>query len=321
MSLLASIIIRTYNEQRYLEELLQAIHSQDVDDLRYEVIIVDSGSTDKTLEIADNFACRIVHIKKSEFSFGRSLNIGCAATEGDYLVFISGHCVPTDKFWLKNLVKPLIAGDVILTYGRQIGSKTTKFSEHLLFEKFYRNTSQIPQKGYFCNNANSALLKTIWKLHPFNESLTGLEDMYLSKDLIEKKMLIGYVAEAAVYHHHNEPWNLVKRRYEREAIALQKIMPEVHISFQDFLRYFITGVFLDSANALRQKIFFKKIGEIVMFRLMQFWGSYCGNNEHRQLSNRMKEIYFYPREIASNSISGHKVETKQSNLNSQILEN
>ncbi|MFN6036176.1 MAG: glycosyltransferase family 2 protein, partial [Dolichospermum sp.] len=50
MSLTASIIIRTYNEQRYLEKLLKEIQNQVVDDLVYEVIIVDSGSTDKTLE-------------------------------------------------------------------------------------------------------------------------------------------------------------------------------------------------------------------------------------------------------------------------------
>ncbi|MFM6080140.1 MAG: glycosyltransferase family 2 protein [Dolichospermum sp.] len=77
MSLTASIIIRTYNEQRYLEKLLKEIQNQVVDDLVYEVIIVDSGSTDKTLEIANKFNSKILNIKKSEFSFGRSLKFYC----------------------------------------------------------------------------------------------------------------------------------------------------------------------------------------------------------------------------------------------------
>ncbi|MEH1983309.1 MAG: glycosyltransferase [Nostoc sp.] len=294
MNLLASIIIRTYNEQQYLEDLLQEIGNQVIDDLRYEVIIVDSGSTDKTLEIAKKFNCKILHIHKSQFSFGRSLNIGCAAAKGDYLVFISGHCIPINSLWLINLLKPLMVGNVVATYGRQLGGKTTKFSENLIFAKFYPNHSQIPQKGYFCNNANAALLKSVWRLYPFNESLTGLEDMYLGKQLVKANMFIGYVAEAAIYHHHHEPSSIIKRRYEREAIALKEIMPEVQINFIDFLRYFTSAILLDTFIAIKHKKILSHFGEIFIFRLMQFWGSYCGNNEHKKLSNRMKEIYFYP---------------------------
>ncbi|MBD2664819.1 hypothetical protein B6N60_04091 [Richelia sinica FACHB-800] len=292
-----SIIIRTYNEQKYLAQLLAAIHAQVFENLFYEVIIVDSGSTDRTLEIANNFKCKVLHIKKSDFSFGRSLNIGCAAAQGDYLVFISGHCVPTNNYWLLNLVTPLIKGDVVLTYGRQLGGETTKFSEHLLFAKFYPQESRIPQQGYFCNNANLAVLKSMWQLHLFNESLTGLEDMYLAKQLVSKSFPIGYVAEASVYHYHNENWQIVKRRYEREAIALKEIMPEVHITFIDFLRYFISAILLDLYVAWQQKKLMGKISEIILFRLMQFWGSYVGNHEHRKLSNEMKEMYFYPLKI------------------------
>ena len=102
---LASIVIRTYNEERYLEPLLEAIAKQE--GLETEVIVVDSGSTDRTCAIASRHACHIVTIAKSEFSFGRSLNRGCAAAKGDYLVFISGHCVPVDEWWLQNLVVPL----------------------------------------------------------------------------------------------------------------------------------------------------------------------------------------------------------------------
>ncbi|MFN6004223.1 MAG: glycosyltransferase family 2 protein, partial [Dolichospermum sp.] len=121
MSLTASIIIRTYNEQRYLEKLLEEIQNQVVDDLLYEVIIVDSGSTDKTLEIANKFNSKILNIKKSEFSFGRSLNIGCAAATGDYLIFISGHCVPVNEYWLMSLINPLIVYKIVFWCGGVFG--------------------------------------------------------------------------------------------------------------------------------------------------------------------------------------------------------
>ena len=85
----ASVIIRTLNESRYLRELLQAISDQETEGLSHEVIIVDSGSTDETLKIANEYGCQITYIKKEDFSFGRSLNVGCKFCSGDFLIFIS----------------------------------------------------------------------------------------------------------------------------------------------------------------------------------------------------------------------------------------
>src|SRR5690606_37159618 len=64
-----SIVIRTYNEQRHLKALLEGIQSQNRGKVEIETIIVDSGSTDGTLEIANQYPVRIIPIKKEEFSF------------------------------------------------------------------------------------------------------------------------------------------------------------------------------------------------------------------------------------------------------------
>ncbi|MET0066111.1 MAG: glycosyltransferase [Candidatus Thiodiazotropha sp.] len=295
MSEKASIIIRTYNEERFIGDVLEGIKSQDLDDIAIEIIIVDSESSDRTREIAESYGCRIVNISKSEFTFGRSLNIGCSAANGNYLVILSGHCVPADNKWLVNLVKPIQNNQCVYSYGRQIGNDHNKFSERQLFKKFYPEYSQIPQQGYFCNNANSALKYDVWEVNHFNEELTGLEDMELSKRLDNRGYDLGYVAEAPVYHIHDETWRSVRNRYEREAIALQGIMPEVHVNFKDFLRYFTSGVLLDISAALEQRVLRKKFTEIIMFRFMQFWGSYRGNKEVRKLSHAQKEKYFFPK--------------------------
>jgi len=290
-----SIIIRTYNESRHLPDLLRGINSQVLDNIESEVIVVDSGSTDGTLDIAERFQCRVEHINKEDFSFGRSLNIGCAAASGDILVIVSGHCIPVDEHWLASIIRPLAAGHAVLVYGRQIGSDTSRFSECRIFEKYFPGVSQIPQEGFFCNNANSALLHSVWRQHPFDESLTGLEDMHLAKQLVAKGMGIGYVAESVVYHLHDETWPRIKNRFEREAIALQHIMPEVHLTFADFLRYTWGAIWLDLGVALQSKKPLKYIPEIVMYRIAQYWGSYRGNHYHRKLSRIRKERYFYPR--------------------------
>ena len=74
--MLVSIIIRTLNEDKHLDELLSAIDMQEKNGFLYEVVIVDSGSTDKTLDIAKKYKARVTHINKQDFTFGKSLNIG-----------------------------------------------------------------------------------------------------------------------------------------------------------------------------------------------------------------------------------------------------
>jgi rhamnosyltransferase len=295
--MLASIVIRTYNEERYLNELLMAIFRQKSQVIQHEVVIVDSGSTDATLEIAESHGCRITHIKQSDFTFGRSLNVGCEFAKGDFLVFVSGHCIPANSDWLDNLCKPLVNKQVDYSYGRQMGRDTTKYSERKHFDKWFPAYSKVPQEGFFCNNANAAVTREVWKKFGFNEELTGLEDMFLAKQLVESGGKIGYISTAPVYHIHDETWSKLRTRYEREAYALQKIMPEVHFSFADFMRFFISGVMADFAAAIREKVLVKNCIEIVLFRYNHYWGTYKGNQEMRKLSAKQKFHYFYPKDV------------------------
>jgi len=295
--MLTSVIIRTYNEEKHLDELLTRVFEQEQKSCDMEVVIVDSGSTDRTLEIAKSHNCRITHIAQSDFTFGRSLNYGCKFARGEYFICISGHCIPTNKQWLDELVKPLINGSAAYVYGRQQAFGATKFSEKSHFDKWFPDYSKIPQKGFFCNNANSALTRAMWEKHSFNEDLTGLEDMFLAKQIVAEGGQIAYISQASVYHIHEENWRQVKLRYEREAIALQRIMPEVHFSLLDFIRFYISGVLSDVSAALREKLFLRKLGSILIFRMMQFWGTYKGNHEHRKLSTSRKRHYFYPKDL------------------------
>lgn len=294
---LISVVIRTLNEERYLDELLTSIHSQVLLSFDSETVIVDSGSTDKTLEIAAKHGCRITHIRKEDFTFGRSLNVGCEFAKGDYLVFVSGHCIPASHDWLENLVKPLAENVAEYSYGRQVARDTTKFSENELFAKFYPSYSKSPQIGYFCNNANGAVSRKAWARFKFNENLTGLEDMFLAKQLVDSGSSVSYVAEAPVYHIHDESWRQVRIRYEREAYALQKIEPGVHFHIHDFLRFFFAGVIQDMRAAVSRKCLKSELSSIVMFRLMQYWGTYKGNHEHRKASQEMKYRYFFPKDV------------------------
>jgi len=298
-----SVVIRTYNEARHLRALLEGIGSQQLDGGdELETVLVDSGSTDATLAIAAEFPVRVVPIRKADFSFGRSLNMGCAAAAGEALVFVSGHCIPTGPRWIADLVAPLGRDGIAYTYGGQWGDESSHFSEREIFAKYFpRAASRLPQEGFYCNNANAALLRSAWAEHPFDEELTGLEDMHLAKRLVARGRRVGYVAEAAVYHLHSETWAQVRRRFEREAIALQHIMPEVHLTRLDVLRYFTSAVALDLRAAARAGVLGRQLAGIVAYRYHQFTGAFRGNHLTRRLSREAKEAYFYPRAAGSSS--------------------
>ena len=99
-----SIVIRAYNEERHIGRLLEGIRQQTIKDV--EIILVDSGSTDGTVAIAESFGARIVHIPSAEFTFGRSLNLGIQAATREWVVIASAHVYPVYPDWLESLLRP-----------------------------------------------------------------------------------------------------------------------------------------------------------------------------------------------------------------------
>jgi glycosyltransferase involved in cell wall biosynthesis len=290
-----SVVVRALNEEKWLGQALQACRSQTLaDDRELELVLVDSGSTDGTIAVARAHGCRIVHITKDEFTFGRSLNIGCEAATGDVLVFISAHCIPKTTSWLEDLIRPIEAGLCDYAYGRQVGHEVSRFSERQVFAHYFGEKSLLPQPGFFCNNANSAIRADAWQKFRFDEAVTGLEDMVLAKTIVNSGGRIGYVAEAPVIHVHEETLQQTRRRYYREALTMRSIMPEVHFHFWDLVSCFAAGVTHDMGVALSEKAFLKEAGGIIGFRFNQYWGTYRGHNEHRALSQAQKVSYYYP---------------------------
>ncbi len=290
-----SIIIRTLNEARYLGELLEGIQNQETDGLTVETVLIDSGSTDQTLDIAKRYGCVVRQISKRDFSFGRSLNMGCETATGNLFVIVSGHCVPASSRWLIELVSPLRSGQADYSYGRQLGRDTTKYSEERVFQRFFPEEGVVKDSfDFFCNNANSAITRRCWAMYRFDEELTGLEDLELAKRYVNDGGKVAYCADSPVYHIHNESWKQVKVRYEREAIALQKICPEIQFSRVDMLSYALLSIIHDFKAAAREKKFFEHVVSICAFRFFQYWGTYVGNNDHRMMSARLKQRYFYP---------------------------
>jgi len=229
-----SIVIRARNEEAHIGRLLYGIYQQTIKDP--EVIIVDSGSTDGTLAVASQYPVKIVHIHPKEFTFGRSLNWGIAAASGDIVVNVSAHCFPVYPDWLEKLTEPLQDPNYALTYGKQRGGESNYYSEHVIFNKYFPEHSVLKQAHPYSHNANAAIRRQLWEEHPYNENLTGLEDLAWSSWAMESGYSIAYIAEAEVIHLHEETYKQVYKRYMREAIALKQILPESSYSFWKFLK-------------------------------------------------------------------------------------
>ena len=194
--LAASIVIRCYNEAGYLPKLFDALKCQTLRD--YEVVVVDSVSDDGTLEIVKGEDVILRHISKAEFSFGRSLNIGCDAAASEFLVFISAHCYPELETWLENLLDGFVDDQGTAVYGRQRGAPDSYFAERQVFKKWYPDVSVPRQDTPFSSNANFAIRKSLWEQLPYDETLTGLEGVAWALWLNRGAVQVEGVAENVV---------------------------------------------------------------------------------------------------------------------------
>jgi glycosyltransferase involved in cell wall biosynthesis len=306
-----SIIIRAYNEEKYIGRLLEGIRQQTIKDA--EVILVDSGSTDRTVAIAESFGARIVRIPSSEFTFGRSLNLGVQAATRGWIVIASAHVYPVYPDWLEALLRPFQEPRVALTYGKQRGPETAKFSEQQIYHQWYPDVSQPRQATAFCNNANAAIRKSLWEENPYDETLTGLEDLAWAKWAREQGYDVAYVAEAEIIHIHNETPRGVFNRYRREGMAFKRIYPEAHFSVYDFVRLTAMNILSDLWHAARERVLGKNIRSILWFRFMQFHGTRLGYRQSGVLTPQLRETFYYARQRKSKDASQREVEPIQYN--------
>jgi glycosyltransferase involved in cell wall biosynthesis len=301
---LCSIVIRAFNEEKHLGKLLSGIQKQTMTDR--EVILVDSGSTDSTLDIASEYPVKIVSIKPSEFTFGRSLNRGIAAATGEFIVIISAHCYPVYPDWLEQLLKPFDHKNVAVSYGKQRGAESNHYSEHQFFANYFPEVSQTNQGQPYTHNANAAIRRSLWEQHLYNEQLTGLEDLAWSSWAQEQGYSISYVAEAEIIHIHEETFMQVYNRYRREAIALKQVLPESQFTLRNMVSMILRKVVNDMSQAFRERVLGKEFLNILLFRNLQYLATWQGYRYSGKIDHQLHQQFYYPPGILSEKIPGSR---------------
>lgn len=205
-----SIIIRTKNEEKWIGETLKRLQNQTYQD--FEIIIVDSGSTDRTLEIAEKFPVKIFHIKPEEFSYPFASNFGARKSEASkYLVYLSAHSLPISDTWLKDGISNFTSEKVCGVYGNVWALPDASIWEKLIFNKWIGKLEIFLKKKYIIREAgmgvlgctNAIIKKDLWEAKNFDESYgVGGEDMVWAKYWLEKNYVIVRDSRFAVYHSH-----------------------------------------------------------------------------------------------------------------------
>lgn len=287
-----SVVIRCFNEEQHIGRLLTGLlkQRQPPD----QIVVVDSGSTDATLAIASRFPVDIRLIAPEAFSFGRSLNIGCAAATGDVILLVSAHVYPIYDTWLEELIAPFEDESVALAYGRQEGDERTKYSERQIMARWFPATSDPRQDHPFCNNANAAIRRSVWTAQPYDEDLTGLEDIDWAKRALDAGLGIAYVATAPVVHAHDESWAQRVNRYRREAIAHRRIYHDQRMSALEAIRLAAANIVSDYVHAARDGVLGANLASIPAFRAAQFWGTYQGFAQRGAAPAKLRRRFYYP---------------------------
>jgi rhamnosyltransferase len=182
---------------------------------------------------------------------------------------------------------------VAVAYGKQRGDVNSQFSEHQIFARWFPEESVSRQNHPFCNNANAAIRLSVWKEYPYDESLTGLEDLAWSKWASGQGHAIAYVAEAEIIHVHTAAPRDVLNRYLREAIAFKRIFPEAHFNLYDFFRNMLTSIGFDLLHAVRGRLLWRSLAGIFWFRTAQFWGTYQGYRHSSLLTPDLRQTFYY----------------------------
>jgi len=290
-----SIVVRAYNEAQHLGRLFEGISQQTVKDV--ELVLVDSGSTDATVQLAAQAGAKIVHIEPAEFSFGRSLNLGVGAATREYVAIVSAHVHPVYPDWLECLLRPFEDEAVAVVYGKQRGDTSSRISEEQVLRQWFPESDVPRQPSPFCNNANAAIRRSLWNRHAYDEALTGLEDLAWARWAQAQGYQVSYAAHAEIIHVHNEKPRQVFDRYRREAMAFKRIFPEAHFNIYDFVRLALTSIVSDLAHAVGGRTTGRDPLSVFWFRPVQFWGTYQGYRSSGPVTRQLRETFYYPRGI------------------------
>jgi GT2 family glycosyltransferase len=199
------VVIRTLDESELIGRCLDALRRQRS---RHplQVLVVDSGSTDSTVEIAEAHGVRVTHLPPGEFDYSNALNVGIAELHEDLVIILSGHAIPLDDRWLEGMVAPFADPQVAGVGCRQVPWPDAPWREvqrlRRMFGEERGRYTRDSKEGLAFSNAASCIRRSVWEEQPFR--LPAAEDQEWAERVVAAGWTVVYEPAAAVYHSHDE---------------------------------------------------------------------------------------------------------------------
>jgi rhamnosyltransferase len=195
-----SIIMRTKDVDDIVGQTLAALYSQTVTD--FDLLVVDSGSRDKTLEIVGRFPARVISIRPEDYYPGRVLNRAMAETSGDIVVFMNSDVVSLRPDTLEKLLQAFDQPQVMAAFARQLVRPEAHDWVIRDYIEAYPESGRAPAWQPY-SLPLAAMRREAWQKQPFYTAAWGSEDTEWGVRARERGFEVAYVAESLVMHSHN----------------------------------------------------------------------------------------------------------------------
>jgi len=276
-----SIVIPVYNEERYLSDCLESVFHLDYPSNNFEVIIVDNGSTDSSVEIASKFNTQV--LIKIGVKVGAVRNYGAMKSSGDIIVFLDSDCL-VEKSWLKDGVQLITQDQYHAVGGLFLLRESPSWIEKNWILRSSR--SYVYQKT-FIGACIFITKETFNSVGGFNEDLNAGEDCYLTNQLLMKGYKIKIDPKLSVVHlgYPSTISGFVKRQLWHSSDYLSRLntifSDKTMLVVSLFLACFVSIPIILASSASYQVIFIPLLGIICLPLILSVkrifrYGGYTG---------------------------------------------
>lgn len=216
------IICPLYKGAEYIEQLNEnIINQQNVTINKVKYILTDTN--DESEEILKKLKCNYKKIEPSEFSHSLTREKAALRSRADIIVFITQDIEIRNNDWLKNLVDPIIKGEAVACYSRQLTkyeniekyTRESNYPEKSMI-KSKKDIKKLGLKTFFFSDASSAIKTEVFKeLKGYDgKKLPISEDMYIAYKIVMNGYKIKYCSDSIIYHSHKFTLKELYNRYK-----------------------------------------------------------------------------------------------------------